>query len=74
MSICDSDQARKAAENRRNFPQAAALLDDLRAEFGPQVKLVWANENGAEIGRKSPGPFFPIFPHESAASIKKRLK
>lgn len=47
-SPCSEEDA--AAENRRNFPFAAATLDDFRAVFGPGVKLVNATENGKKIG------------------------
>ena len=73
MSTCDV-KVRKREENRRKFPFAAELLDELREAFGPGVKLLWASENGAEIGRKSSGPFSVILPYETAAAIKKRVK
>lgn len=69
-----SPQAHARDQNRRNFPFAAGILDDLRAEFGGGVKITWASENGAEIGRRLSGPFSVILPYETAASIKKRMK
>lgn len=74
MSICDEDRAKKAADNRRKFPFASRILDGLRTEFGEGVKLLWASENGAEIGRRISGKFCVLTPHESAARIKKRMK
>ena len=38
------------AKNRANFPDSAALLDEFRRHFGFDVKLVYAKENGHEIG------------------------
>jgi len=52
-SKCDADKQQKADENRRNFPLTAALLDEFRAVFGSGVKLIWARENGREIGKRS---------------------
>lgn len=45
-----TDAAR--AKNRANFPVSAALLDEFRKHFGDGVKLVYAKENGLEIGEK----------------------
>jgi hypothetical protein len=38
---------------RQTFPEVIAFADAVRAEFGPGVKLVYASENGNEIGKKS---------------------
>lgn len=40
------------AQNRADFPFAAEKVDELRAVFGDGVKLLWASENGREIGRR----------------------
>lgn len=37
-------------KNRADFPYAAQLLDEYRKVFGEGVKLVYAKENGNEIG------------------------
>ncbi len=39
-------------EARRLFPFAAEKADELRAVFGPGVKLMYAKENGREIGKR----------------------
>lgn len=36
--------------NRRDFPEAAAFVDRMRAVFGPDVRLRWWMENGKSIG------------------------
>lgn len=48
-------QARE--DNRAAFPFAASVVDELRAVFGDGVKLIYAAENGREIGKedKTPG-------------------
>lgn len=38
---------------RRLFPSVIAFADACRAEFGDGVKLVYAKENGLEIGKAS---------------------
>lgn len=38
---------------RRLFPKVIAFADACRAEFGDGVKLVYAKENGREIGKAS---------------------
>jgi hypothetical protein len=38
--------------NRAAFPATARIIDELREVFGPDVKLVWAEENGREVGRR----------------------
>lgn len=43
-----------AADNRAAFPVTAKLVDELRAVFGPDVKLMWASEGGREIGTRGP--------------------
>lgn len=68
------NKAQTRDQNRRTFPFAAGILDDLRVEFGDGVKITWASESGAEIGRRLSGPFSVILPYETAASIKKRMK
>lgn len=52
-SPCDKED--QAAENRRNFPICAGILADFRAAFGPDVKLINAEENGKKIGNFRPG-------------------
>jgi hypothetical protein len=37
-------------KNRADFPHAARLLDEYRKVFGEGVKLVYAKENGKQIG------------------------
>lgn len=41
------------SEVRRLFPSVIAFADDCRAVFGDGVKLVYAKENGREIGKAS---------------------
>lgn len=43
-----------AADNRAAFPETAKLVDEFRATFGPDVKLMWASEGGREIGMRGP--------------------
>lgn len=38
---------------RRLFPDVIAFADAVREEFGDGVKLVYACENGREIGKRS---------------------
>ena len=40
-------------EVRRQFPTVVAFADECRAVFGDGVKLVYARENGREIGKRS---------------------
>ncbi|MEO6147039.1 MAG: hypothetical protein ABIT70_08300 [Sulfuriferula sp.] len=51
MPTCDSKEKQRD-ENRRKFPRAAELLDEFREVFGDGVRLIWASENGQEIGNK----------------------
>lgn len=40
-------------DNRLNFPLAARMVDDFRSVFGPDVKVVYAeNAAGESIGRE----------------------
>ena len=41
-----------ADQNRAAFPFAAGVIDALRRQFGTGVRLVYAEENGATLGRK----------------------
>ncbi len=38
---------------RKNFPVVVGFADQLRKTFGGGVKLVYALENGVEIGKRS---------------------
>jgi hypothetical protein len=38
------------AQNRADFPAAAALMDEYRRVFGAEVKLRWWVEGGRSIG------------------------
>ena len=40
-----------AKRNREQFPACAQFLDGMREAFGPDVRMVWAMENGHEAGR-----------------------
>ena len=38
---------------RAAFPKCVAVADEFRAVFGPEVELLYARENGVEIGTPS---------------------
>lgn len=38
---------------RKNFPVVVGFADQLRETFGGWVKLVYARENGVEIGKRA---------------------
>jgi hypothetical protein len=42
--------AKAKADNRARMPGTAAIVDALRAEFGPDVKVLHAKEGGREVG------------------------
>jgi hypothetical protein len=50
MSKCNPEG--KRAGNRAAFPETAKIVDLFRAEFGDGVQLIYAEENGATIGKK----------------------
>lgn len=52
-----SQAKNKSAENRQRFPQAAERLDELRAEFGDEVRMTYVDENGCAAGKKLEGYF-----------------
>lgn len=41
----------QADDNRRKMPTVAAFVDEVRAVFG-DCKVVYAKENGIELGRR----------------------
>jgi hypothetical protein len=41
--------------NRERMPVTAATMDAFREAFGNGVRLVWACEDGIEVGRRSHG-------------------
>ena len=48
-----AEPARRAAAAERNraaMPTIAAVLDDFRKHFGPGVRVLYASENGHELG------------------------
>lgn len=40
-------------KNRERMPTIAAVIDDFRRVFGPGVKLLYAMENGHEVGNRA---------------------
>lgn len=49
-----------AARNRARFPAAAAFVDEMRAAFGPDVRLIFAEENGETVGTPAPAGVVPV--------------
>ena len=45
----------KAEENRRRMPTVAAWVDEARAIFGDDVKVVYASEGGIMMGSPTKG-------------------
>lgn len=42
--------------NRERMPEIAAFVDAMRAAFGnDQVRVLWARENGYEVGKPTEG-------------------
>jgi hypothetical protein len=69
-----------ARRNREQMPTVAAWIDDIRKEF-PNAKVVYAEENGHTVGRKTnvieswpiPEGFRPSRPvQQIVAEAKKR--
>lgn len=57
-----------AARNRADFPETARWVDELRAVFGPEVRLLYASEAGRQIG--APGPRGVVaVPYVTAQSV-----
>lgn len=66
------DRETRAAANRANFPYAAGVMDELRKQFGPGVRLVYAEENGQTLGRKpDDSKFINISGRDMVLNIKK---
>lgn len=38
-------------QNRADFPKATEMFDEIRATY-PDARVLWASENGREIGRR----------------------
>lgn len=49
-----SERGEAARKNRQAMPKMTRFVDEMRAVFGPGVKVLWARENGLEVG--VPGP------------------
>lgn len=45
-----------AEQVREQFPECVAFADEVRNVFGDDVKMVYARENGREIGKLSARP------------------
>lgn len=43
----------KRAENRARMPGVTAFVDLVRKHFGDGVKVIYASENGHEVGRQT---------------------
>ena len=62
---------------RSQMPLVADLVDRFRAEFGEGVKVLWAKENGFEVGAIPGGhsisiPFDPDFNKSKIKAKNKR--
>ena len=58
-------------QNRLDFPECARVVDLLQQTFG-KVKVIWAIENGKEIGtRPEPGAAWPVNAVYSAPRISR---
>jgi hypothetical protein len=70
------DQQDRAAQNRAMFPETARFVDEMREAFGPDVRLVWASENGREIGERGPDGVQPVIERrtEAVKTLKTRGK
>ncbi len=52
------------ARNRAAFPKTAAIFDHWNALF-PGCRLLWAEEDGRELGRRDTRPWVPCsIPHK----------
>ena len=40
-----------AEDNRKRMPWVASMVDEFRKHFGQDVKVLYAKENGIEVGR-----------------------
>lgn len=58
-------------ENRSKMPTVAAFVDAVRAEFG-DCKVVYAKENGIELGKKPERGIIPFTPAAADGSAKTR--
>ena len=47
---CKSDLETKAQKNRKLMPHTAAMIDELRSEFG-DIKVLYAEEGDYRIGK-----------------------
>lgn len=55
-----SDGKDEKDENRANFPTCAAFLDEMREIFGADTRMVWAEENGKQVGNKGTDGVRPV--------------
>jgi hypothetical protein len=58
----------QAARNRAAFPEAARFVDEMRAVFGLDVLLIYAEENGKTIGTPCPDGVMPNIEKRNGAS------
>jgi hypothetical protein len=47
-------------KNRDAFPFAAQMLDELRDAGFIEARVVWAEENGKQVGKKGPDGVRPV--------------
>lgn len=51
-----------AEDNRKRMPWVASIVDECRKHFGEGVKVIYAKENGIEVG-KLPDPSKYVVPN-----------
>jgi len=63
--------------NRTAMPQVAQWVDDLRAAFGPGVRVTFAHENGRSVGQRDTQGVAvepPPYPTHALARFPKELR
>lgn len=68
-----SQQESKAAL-RQQMPSIADAVDRFRAEFGETVKVLWAKENGLEVGAIPGGHSISISYDPEFGKVKTKSK
>ena len=63
------------SKNRVDFPNAAKIVDEFRRHFGDGVRLVYAKENGKEIGNPCAGENGGVWvtPYIAPKLVEKKL-
>ena len=64
----------KRLGNRQSMPATAGIIDMWRVDFGPGVKVIWAEEGGITVGIPGKRGVVPLFSEKREKDVRKKKR